>query len=366
MRLRVKLFDIFIFLITLLKSLGARAEDPVYVIAFIIGCFSILIKMLREQFTRHELISVIFIIIVGTADFILGNATTVLFTAIAICGTKNIDKSHVVRIVFWTRLIAFFALISLSAFGIIENEVVQVYRNDVAINRYMLGHDHPNMAHMSFAIIVVLMLYLYGEKMRLLHYCALLICNLVLYKFTYSRTGVLLILVSILFDAGVKNFQIQKLSMRLLKNLYIWEFVLTLFVALAYGRIELLDGLNKMLTGRVWYMHTLLTNFAPPIFGSMEYNQYVNIDNGYISLLYQGGILAFVWFSYYVITLMKKLYVENRVRDFFLVINFIVYSFTESFFPAISINISLLFLGEVIFQIKPKKYMPQYVNKKVF
>lgn len=51
MKTKIKLFDIYVFLITLFKGFGAESNNKGYVLAFVIGCIAIVTKMARERYT---------------------------------------------------------------------------------------------------------------------------------------------------------------------------------------------------------------------------------------------------------------------------------------------------------------------------
>ena len=50
MKIKVKLFDIYVFLIALLKGFGLDSGDLIYFIAFVIGCAAIATKMVHEKY----------------------------------------------------------------------------------------------------------------------------------------------------------------------------------------------------------------------------------------------------------------------------------------------------------------------------
>lgn len=350
MRFRVSLFNVYFVLITLLKSFGADAGTVAYVIAFLIGCMAIAMKMLRERYTKSEMLSMLFILGIGLLNFLIGRSTTILFTAITICGLKNVDIDRTIRLAFWTRLTGFLCMILGSLLGIIENSAIDFYRSGRWIERYAFGYKHPNTAHMALAILILLALYLFESKMRPVHYIALLGINYFFYRFTYSRTGFFVVIISVALFACTRTVHLRNAVMRILRHSYWVLFAITVLGGLLYGKVRVLYGVNGLLTGRVNYIHKLFKLFLPPLVGSQIYNNYVNIDNGYIAMLYEGGVLAFLWISYYVTKVIKRLYDTKEYTGFMLMISFIIYNMAESFYPSISVNISLLLIGRVLFQ----------------
>lgn len=352
MKTKVRLFDIYFFLITLFKGLGAESNNNWYLLAFIIGCIAVGSKVSRDKFTIGEIRALSILVAVGLLDFVIGHSTTILFTAIAFCGLKKCDTNHLIKIAFWTRFFTFVALFFMSMIGIIKNNTLLFWRNGTLINRYSFGYSYPNMAQASLTIIIILCLYLYGEKFHIWHYVFIIAIDYAFYRFTYSRTGFLIGIVCVLFDFAIKNDKIRKFLMLIFKNSYWLFFALTVLGGLLYGKTALLSKLDTILTGRLQYISILLKTEIPPLIGSNKYNTFVNIDNGYIALLYEGGLIAFIWFSYYITRAIKKAYRDENYKKFFFVLDFMLFAMTESFFPSVAVNTSLLFVGDILFNKK--------------
>lgn len=352
MKAKVKLFDIYIFLVTLCKGFGAESSNILYIVAFAVGCSAIFAKISREKFFRREIFSMLAILGVGILDFIIGHTTTILFTAVAICGLKNCDIDHLIKISFWTRLGAFITLVSLSIMGVIQNSTLRFWRNGEVLTRYSFGYSHPNIAQASLIIIIIIGLYLYSDKFQWYHYVILLGIDYVFYRFTFSRTGFIVGIVCIFLNIVSRKAFWRKLTMQTLKYSYWIFFVGTLAIGILYGNVTILRKIDLLLTGRIQYINILLRNAFPPLIGSAKYNAIANIDNGYIALLYEGGIIAFVWFTYYIVKCYKKAYKECDSKRYFLLFDFFLYAVTESFFPSIAVNISLLFIGEILFETR--------------
>lgn len=130
MKTKIKLFDIYVFLITLFKGFGAESNNKGYVLAFVIGCIAIVTKMARERYTTKELMAVLSIFLIGILDFVVGHTTTILFTAVAICGLKGVEVRHIVKISLWTRVFAFLCLTIGSECRKMSSDVFAIYQID--------------------------------------------------------------------------------------------------------------------------------------------------------------------------------------------------------------------------------------------
>lgn len=349
MKTKIKLFDIYVFLITLFKGFGAESNNKGYVLAFVIGCIAIVTKMARERYTTKELMAVLSIFLIGILDFVVGHTTTILFTAVAICGLKGVEVRHIVKISLWTRVFAFLCLTIGSELGIVENKMIPFWRGGSIIERYALGYSHPNMAQASLTVIIMLALYLYNKKMHIWQYLAFGLLSYLVYTLTYSRTGLLIAWICILIQMLCRNEKIKKKVVQVCKYSYLGFFILTIGMGIAYGKVSIMTKIDVLLTGRIQYISELIRHGLPPLIGTTQFNSFVNIDNGYIALLYQGGILAFVWFSYYIMKTYRQCLKNGMYDECTFMFIFFLYAMTESFFPSIAVNTSLLLIGISIF-----------------
>ena len=99
-------------------------------------------------------------------------------------------------------------------------------------------------------------------------------------------------------------------------------------------------------------MHELVSTYKAPIFGlNKSYLTNINIDNGFIALLYIGGFLAFFIISYLIISESNILYKKEDYYSLMVILVISIYLLSESFLPNIFVNISLFFLAWRIYQV---------------
>jgi len=344
------LFYIYIILISFLKGIGLEGNDKSYILIFCLGCVILLLKLLKEKYNKKELLIMVLLISLGLINFVFGKSTKFLFTAITLCGTKNIDIKKTIKYVLITRIITFLLMISLSYFDIIPMNYLDFYRDGEFFKRASFGYGHPNTAHNNFALIVFLLLYCYQEKMNLLKLIIMGFLNYSLYQFTYSRTGFLIISISLFLFIILKKMDIFKKNIfKISKYSYIILLIFTIITSNLYGKYEFMNKLNELFTGRIYYNHYLFEKFNIPLIGSSKYLSYVTIDNGFVSMLFEGGIIIFIVISYFLFKTISKLSMKNKYYEVFLILMFIIYSLTESNFLSASVNISLLLISEYIY-----------------
>ena len=348
MKIKFKLFDIYILLITFFKGLGATADNKMYILVFLVGCVAIAMKLIQESFTLRELLYMGSILAIGVMTYVVGKEDAVLFTGIALCGLKGVNAERIIRLSFWSCFVAFSIMILSTTLGIVENQVELFWRTDGFIDRYFFGYDHPNTAHLIFAILSIQALYLYGRQFKPVLYVLILFTNGMLYQYTYSRTGMIMVVISVAFAVLLCFKYTKRAFMFVFQRVHLIILGVCIALGLLYARIPAMQYLDTLVSGRLQYFYKILQQ-APPILGVKEYAS-INIDNGYLALLYHGGLLAFCWFGFFILKSTRRLVREKRYWDFFLVVCFALFSLTESFLYSISLNISLIFIGEELFR----------------
>lgn len=342
---------VFLALITFCKGLGLSSNDKIYLIIFIIASICMLLKAITDKFTKKEFVIMFSLLGIGILNLIIGNQTVILFTAIILCCMKNVSIEKTIRVMFIARLIAYLLIIFLVITGICENNYMLFYRDGEYIKRYSLTFNHPNLAHSSFAIIVILGIYIFYDKLNVINVLIVELLNYGLYLFTYSRTGFLICSVFLIFALLFKKFKIIKnISAKFIKYYLVFLIFLSLISGILYNDFDIFQQADKLLTGRIGYINELITNYDIPIIGNQKYNEDVLFDNGYISLLYEGGLLATIWFIYIYNKTTKLLIKENRNKEILLLIIFMTYSITESYLPNVIMNPTLLFFTLYIFR----------------
>lgn len=340
---------IFFFLISLCKGIGLNNGNEIYLIIYLIGMCLATIKLLKIGFNKKELISILSILFIGLIDFFIAKETTILFTGITLAFLKKSNLRNVIKALFLGRVIGLIFMIALPVSGILKMNIVSFYRNGEFIKRYAFGYSHPNLMHSTFNIVVIMWLYLNYEKINLKNICICGILNYILYKYTYSRTGFLLLGVFLIIAYFTKKSKkIQEKIPKCLNIIFLCSILIGVILAYGYGKFEIVSKFDTILTGRIKYLSILIKNYFPPLIKIHSY-QNILFDNGYFDLLYNGGILATIWYIYMQlktnsIIREKKMYTEALV-----IIIFMIYSITESYYASSIMNIGIIFFSYALY-----------------
>lgn len=340
---------IFFFILSFCKGIGLNNSNHIYIALYAICLLFGIIKTINVGMSRNELFSIGVILLIGACDFLFGKETTILFTALSLLFLKNNNITNIIKAIFIGRLISFCLMIILPVLGITEMNYLYFYRNAEYVTRYSFGYGHPNLAHSTFNIIILIWGYLYYDKINFRNILLIELLNAILYYFTYSRTGFYLLAFYLIIVYIIKrSSKIRELIPKILNYAFIGAIALSFALALLYGKSAIVNKINSLLTGRVYFMNYLLTNYSIPLIKTKIYNN-VFFDNGYFDLLYNGGLLAFCWFSFFQVKLNNYIKKNNLYKEAILVISLLVYSFTESYYASAIMNVGILFFSYVIY-----------------
>lgn len=350
----VKKLDISVYLfwiiISFMKGIGFSSTNPIYIASYVIGILLTSIKILNVRYKKNELKNIGIIFLIGIINYIVGKETTILFTAIAIATLKDTDIRKILKIMFFTRIITFIIMLTLSLSGIIPNYSTEFYREGTGfVNRITFGYSHPNLTQASFVLIVVLYVYNFYEKIDLKRIIILESLNYLLYQFTVSRSGFFILSIFLIYVYLTKKIKtVHKNSKRMLNATLFFSILFSFIVAHLYGENTMVNKLDGILTGRIAYMSETVNNYQIPFFSTNKYNN-ILFDNGYFDLIYNGGLLAFAWYMYNQIKTNKILAKNNLEKEIIVTFFLFIYCITESYYASIIMNISLVFFAYYIF-----------------
>jgi len=347
---------LFFFLISFCKGLSLEFDSKLYLLIYTLGLILACFRLIKLKYQKREIINVGILLVVGMLVFFVSNETTVLFTAIALMFLKNIDIKKLISTLFLSRLMAFILMLVASIIGIIDMNEVSFYRSSIGgfVTRYSFGYSTPNLTHSTFNLIVMMYLYLFFEKINIKTIIVVFFMNIMLYRFTDSRTGFyVLIIIVVLFYFVKKLKKVREKIPTILNVLFLVLILISFLVTYMYGKVNWVYNLDELLTGRIRYMSITFNNYQPGLINKNDYSRII-FDNGFFDLIYKSGILAFIWFV--VVQIKTNNYIKSNklYKEAILTCAFFIYSFFESYYASSIMNISLIFFMYVLFSQKNK------------
>ena len=253
-------FTIELFL--MLYNLGAYPVPEwlnigrVMQIAFILfGC-----KLILTNYSPKEVAAMGILFLLGAISYIAtGRNMWVLRVEMLILSSKGIDTKKLLKYVLLMTSVGVIAIVTLSLLGI-GQELINVfdYGREAGIeSRWTFGMGHPNHTHGVFCYLMVLFLYLYHERLKWYHFVGIVLLNHVLFLFTVSRAGMLIVLISTLMFAVCKYIKPIRTSKIIPIGAIMCIIGVVLFViVVAYIGTEhiILNKLDQLFTGRLLFI----------------------------------------------------------------------------------------------------------------
>lgn len=291
---------------------------------------------------------------------------SILKLLLFIMASKNIRFKDIVKYDFLIRTIFFISIIMLNDFNIMNN--VLIYRNDGSI-RSSLGFEHPNKLGLNIMILLADYLYITknskNKEHKLLDVFVILISLISIYFVSNSRSAlvcVLILLIYILFEKSIINHLYSKKIIKgIFKTAFIFFMILSVSLGLLFPKnIGIVNKINKMSSGRVYYTSYYLKKYDINLFGNKlvqknkEYTSDNNIlyfpfDNGYANLLLTYGLIISILLAYLFYKMLNELFKTKNYLLATIIFMFLIYGLMETGFININTNIYLLALANIFY-----------------
>ena len=205
---------VYIYWLILLigKGLGFSGADEIFRNMAIIAIPFVAIKLLISKWTKKDLIICISLNVLGILIWVFSKDADILLTTLSITACKDENLYNLLKVSFWIKGIMFVIVTSLAILGVTDMQLdPRYYSNTVFDVRYALGYGQPNTTQYTLFIIIVLAVLCYHKKMNIFHYSMLLIYSTFIYKYTNSRTGIIMSVTFLLFAENT-HISLERLS----------------------------------------------------------------------------------------------------------------------------------------------------------
>lgn len=341
-------------------------ESMLFRLTFVLFC----IKIATTKYSRCEWLCMIAVGGIAVISYFINERDEAVRAVALIAACKDIDLKKLLTTVLGVTALGSVVLLALSALGIFGS--ISVTANfgrgpspGIVETRYCFGMGHPNAFQGMLFMMSTLVLYLYAEKMKLIHFAALMGVNLIFFFFTDSNTAILVMIVTIMGVILMKYCKPLSGS----KAIYIAGAVCFAAVVLfsIYGaaagiQITFMYKLDKLLNGRFQYAYAIeqarMQNWS--LFANPANQEY--FDQGFIRLFYWYGIIpAFV----YLLGNLYLIWQAYRKKDgclLVIVVAYAVYSLMEAHLVSVYLlrNYLLIWFGFYWYQPFKQKHPEEF------
>ena len=312
------------------------------------------------RYTKLKVSSIFFTMVlfaVGAVAFIMSSGPTLLKMILFIYAVQGVDKEDILNYCKQSLLIAFAIVAISSLLGITD----AVYVSNLKI-AYRFGLSNPNTVPIVFFAIITAYNLQHDESITYKKIALEAIMTGIVYYFTRSRTGLLVLVfyLAALFFAKI-------LDKSLLFKIVLWPFQYSFLVFAAisyYATVSFVRTnsfwvqINSLLTGRLYAWQRYLERYGINPFGNrLDGSLYGAFDNAYLQLLVKYGWLTFIVYAIMFIVVSRYAYKRRNWVLMMTIIAYQVYFITE--FGPILINFCtvLLIFAYVLFdehKMKPE------------
>ncbi|GFI45511.1 hypothetical protein IMSAGC019_00823 [Lachnospiraceae bacterium] len=333
-----------------------------------------LVKACFTRYSAREYALILFLGAVGALSYFATGRNEALRLVVLVAACKNVDMKKCLKLVFFLTLAGCAVIILLSLSGVYGAAVLtQDYGRGSVESRYTLGMGHPNALHCMVWSLILLGLYLYGEKMKWYYFAAPLILNYVFFLLTDSKTSFLVTGLTIVLTMLLVLVQSERFKRLCVAAGYLGViFCVGISVTIAANAYRVYDyvwngdrseitllfvKLNEIFNGRI---RILVENdgFEGTVgtwslFSRPENNYF--FDMGWIRLFYWFGIIPAGVFLGALLLLMVYCYKKQDYMAAVVIISISVYSVIEAhvFSDYLARNYIFFLLGAYWHQMFP-------------
>ena len=342
-------FEIAWVAISIVKALNMSGEDTILQIVLICGILIGILGALGSGYSYKEMI--LLIISVGLSIIVAAHSgkLTIFFSILVLFASKGCNYRKMVKIEFWIRAIGMACIVFLALSGKIPMGYDMDFINGAPRPRYGLGLGHSNVAHLLLFLTVCMFIYSYYEKLNIAYCILILIINHYFKSYTGTRTGYYLIIgvviCSYLMKRGIRIKFVRKPLLIFMEYSCIIFAATSYILSVLYPKNAFVVVLNSIVSSRFAGGSWVLSIYPFSLFGNDVDSLSFPVDNGYMYMYAEYGIITLLTFIILHTILMKKLIKNQRWLEILILFFVLLYGMTENFIPNIVMNFSLLFLS---------------------
>lgn len=348
----------YIFLIITMgaKGIGMTEGQRVFTFCLLAAYACFLMKLLFTEYSVKEWCVNIGLLLMAVLIRKSSGETAALAAVCMIIGMKDVPLARVMKLtlIIWGSTFLFSVLRGVIGMG----DGVVVVHSKLGLGpviRYSLGYTHPNVLHVTYFIVVMLMLYslkLTGKKLWTLS-ALLFFGNLYIFLYSLSYTGIIIVTfylcINLYLDARRRLSGVEKVLIQCIA-----PFCIVFPIAgplLITGKA--FDFFNRLLSTRFQLVYYFFHTFKLSLFGTRTVtppDAHLTLDSSFAYLLMYYGVIAFALFVAVFLMTIHRSVRDNRKKDMAVLISIALAAVTEQFLFNLSFkNISLYFVGDFIY-----------------
>lgn len=311
--------------------------------------------VMSKKYKQKEFFVIVMISILGLIVRFHTGYSWVLFMVLILAASKEVSFNKMCKVIFYGLVIGIICILIMYVLGI----------SNAGIKRrgYLgYGFSHPN----NFSGVIMIMCYIYAYLNRKSKRAVSLwlILAAILNYFILGNRSVTVLLIAYPILLRIMQYLYKNESRkkyRYMKSMLVMAFpicgLLSILTAILYTAIPFLQKLSLLLNSRIFEAYYNLNYFGYSLFGQVtnfteytydptrgSYFQYNVLDNAYIGVLIEMGIIMAVIWGIIHVLLARKLNAQREIELLTIYILCALYGWIESSYRIVFVDFTLLFL----------------------
>lgn len=341
------LYCAYLFAVVLMSTIGMSAGDALYVIVVAIGAVFAVVRIMTVRFESSFVLLAIVLTCLALIELYVSRRFTLLLTVLLLVSAKEIQPRLLLGTFLMAKIVGLLLVAALVATGVFEVEAYQYFKmaSGSYIQRVLINGNSTNVMHLSFLAIAFLVFYMKKGRCGMSYYLGFFFLNLICEIITGSYMGLLLGMGGLaLFFLSQHSVKIRELLVKCSTAILPLLLFFTFGTALLYGSNAIVDNIDRLFQGRIYYNNYFLTHYSVNLFGHGMLSDEGNFDNSFVFVLVAYGAMTFCVLFGSIQLLIFRLKKQADWVSIALVVVYLIAALSESFYPAAAVNPSLLLL----------------------
>jgi len=357
----------YIILVTIMYGFSLTELDiqgSIHDIILIFALLSAFSAIMFDKYYTKSIVKTIGIVLLGFLVYFSSHETLLIIMLIMAIMVKNIGYNKALKLVFNIRLVMFLIVVFCILIGYLDVGKVVVSKGIYgSVIGYGVGYSHPNNFAEEILYLSTLYLCIKNEKIKSLNLLILLIIDCITYLITGAKTAciLLLMLICVLFIyKKIDNERLYKVYSKFCIAvsliLPIISIVFPIMLIISSGKLRnILYLLNGKLNQRLSNATMLFYSFPITLFGKIIDLNYLKkqygynvVDNGYVFLFFNFGVIGFILVVFLYYFAIKKLIKKRQVVYFSVIVITLCLATMENILRAPFMNFCMFFWWEVL------------------
>lgn len=357
----------YIILVTIMYGFSLTELDiqgSIHDIILILALLCAFAAIMFDKYYTKSIVKTIGIILLGFLVYFSSHETLLIIMLIMAIMVKNIGYNKALKLVFNIRLVMFLIVVFCILIGYLDVGKVIVSKGIYgSVIGYGVGYSHPNNFAEEIFYLSTLYLCIKNEKIKSSNLFILLIIDCITYWITGAKTACILflILICVLFIyKKINNERLYKVYSKFCIAvsliLPIISIVFPIMLVFSSGKLRnILSLLNGKLNQRLSNATMLFYSFPITLFGKIIDLNYLKkqygynvVDNGYVFLFFNFGVIGFILVVFLYYFAIKKLIKKRQVVYFSVIVITLCLATMENILRAPFVNFCMFFWWEVL------------------